>query len=344
MSQTPFRIAIIGSGPIGKLLACSATPHPLIQITQYEADVLPLRPSFGYGVGPQTLHAIHVLNPPLGKRFLEKCYTDKVWMHWWHGGEQDCHISDVQVPDGKVFGRVGREEFLELLDDSSDTNIRYGKKLVNVGRIGDNEVELTFQDGTKDVVNAVWAADGVNSLCRKLVQGDAYEPPSYTGFLAYRGKVEANKVADLLGSYFAARTCCFIGVKGWHVLIFPIENGTQVNIAAFCVEPESKPLGREPVSLEELLAHYPGRNATVDMLLRVSYLDNVAKRLLTYIARTKRHARWLSTASHLAHGTSWKFLQPVSKYDALWRCSQYYYTTHCGVHVVWRHWLHHLSP
>lgn len=271
-----FRIAIIGSGPIGKLLACSAAPHPRIQLVQYEVDVLPLRPSFGYGVGPQTLHAAKVLNPELGRQLEEQCYTAPVWMRWWHGGDEDRLIADVEVPEGKVFGRLGREELMGLLDDSlpegmSKDDIQHGKRLVDVRSTGPQQVELSFQDGTKDAVNAVWAADGVNSLCRKLVQGDAYRLPGYTGFLAFRGKVDAKKVAELVGKPFASETYCFIGVKGWHVLIFPIEHGTFTNVAAFCLEPEQKRLGRaNEVTMDELLSYFPRRNTKVDTLLRVS--------------------------------------------------------------------------
>jgi salicylate hydroxylase len=276
MASDKFRIAIIGSGPIGKLLACSATPHPRIELVQYEADVLPLRPSFGYGVGPQTLYTTKVLNPELGRQLEEKCFTARTWMRWWHGGDEDRLIADVEVPEGKLYGRLGREELMDLLDDSlpqgvNKDDIKYGKSLVDVRSTGPRELELVFEDGTKDVANAVWAADGVNSLCRKLVQGDSFRPPSYTGMLAYRGKVDAKKVAELVGESFATESYCFIGVSGWHILIFPMENGTLVNIAAFCIEPEQKRFGRdEKVTLEQLLSYFPGRNAKVDTLLKVS--------------------------------------------------------------------------
>lgn len=276
MTVEKFRIAIIGSGPIGKLLACSAAPHPRIQFTQYEADVLPLRPSFGYGIGPQTFHAAKVLNPELGQRFYDESLNDDIWMRWWHGGDEDKLIADVRMPEGKVFGRLGREELMDLLDDSlpeglSKDDIQYGKRLVDVRKIGPQQLELVFQDGSKDFANAVWAADGVNSFTRKVVQGEAYQPASYTGMLGYRGKVEASKVAELVGDSFAKDTCMFIGVKGWHVLIFPIEHGKFVNIAAFSREPEEQRYTREEkVTLEEILSHYPRRNAKVDTLLKVS--------------------------------------------------------------------------
>ncbi len=64
-AQDKFRIAIIGSGPIGKLLACSSAPHPRIELVQYEAETLPLRPAVGYGIGPQTLLAARAANPVL---------------------------------------------------------------------------------------------------------------------------------------------------------------------------------------------------------------------------------------------------------------------------------------
>lgn len=279
MTSEKFRIAIIGSGPIGKLLACSAAPHPRIEFTQYEADVLPLRPSFGYGIGPQTFHAAHVLNPAVGKRLYEESFKDTIWMRWWHGGEEDELIANVDIIEGRVFGRLGREELMDLLDDMlpegmSKDDIQYGKRLVDVRKTGPQQLELVFEDGSKDVANAVWAADGVNSFCRKLVQGESYRPPSYTGMLAYRGKVDAKRVTELVGESFSKETYMFIGVKGWHMLIFPIDHGKYVNIAAFCVEPEEKRFKRdEKVTLEQLLSYYPKRNSKVDALLKVSGKD-----------------------------------------------------------------------
>lgn len=286
-----FRIAIIGSGPIGKLLASSATPHPRIELIQYEQDSLPLRPAFGYGVGPQTLNAAKVLNPKLGDELLKRCYTSKVWMRWWHGGVEDRLITDVEVPDGKVFGRLGREELMTLLDDllpeGMDKNeIQYGKRLASVNQLGPNELELAFQDGTKDRVNAVWAADGVNSMCRKLVQGQSFRPPSYTGFQVYRGKVAASKVAELVGEDFAAGTYMFVGVKGWHVLIFPIDNNTTTNVAAFCMVPDQKKFSRDDnVTMEELLGHFPERSSKIDTILKARvFFRRYSRPFLTYVS------------------------------------------------------------
>ncbi|KAH8884882.1 putative salicylate hydroxylase [Thozetella sp. PMI_491] len=270
-----FRIAVIGSGPIGKLLACSALSHPRVELVQYEAESPPLRPAFGYGIGPQTLRAAAAANPVLGKRLREQCIISRTWMRWWHGGSEDHLIANVEVPEGRVYGRFGRDELLQLLDDSLPVerqgNIRYGCTVVDVQKVeGGNLLDVTLQDGSKETVNAVWACDGINSVCRKAMAGPDYSPPSYTGFLAFRGKVKADLVAAALGPEFASETHCFIGVKGWHVLTFPIGNGSLTNIAAFAMEPDWKRLGRDHKTREEdVLSYFPGRNTKVDTFLRL---------------------------------------------------------------------------
>lgn len=276
MSSDKFRIAVIGSGPIGKLLTCSAAPHPRIEFIQYEAEVPPLRASFGYGIGPQVFHAVEILNPEVGREIFAQSTKGRVWMHWWHGGAEDKQIADIEVPPGNLFGRLGREELMNILDESLSNlsppnSIRYGKTLVNIRKSGPHQLVLSFQDGSEEFANAVWAADGLNSICRRFVQGEAYRPATYTGMIAFRGKVDAVKVSMQLGEAFAQESVCFIGVKGWHVLTFPIERGKYVNIAAFAVEPREKRFARdERLTLEQLLSYYPQRNAKVHKLLEVS--------------------------------------------------------------------------
>ncbi|PQE11448.1 hypothetical protein CJF32_00009530 [Rutstroemia sp. NJR-2017a WRK4] len=267
--NSKFRIAIIGSGPIGKLLLASVTPHPRIEYTQFEAETLPLRPSFGYGIGPQTLATVKRLNPAIGKELFDQSLIDPVWMKFYHGSKEDNHLHTITVPDGGVFGRIGREELLVLLDEHGpkDTAIQYGKKLKAVDK-QDGELKLQFEDGFEDHANAVWACDGMNSLCRKLVQGKDYNAAEYSGHVTFRGKVDSQKVEDSVGKNFATDTTMFVGVKGWHVLMFPIAGGKYVNIAAFAMEEVQKKRGRNYVTTtDELLSYFPEANSTVRKLL-----------------------------------------------------------------------------
>lgn len=272
-NASKFHVAIIGSGPIGKLLASSVKPHPRIVFSQVEAENLPLRPSFGYGVGPQTLRAALAINEELGRQLREKCFLGPVWMNFYHGGDQDRLVESVKVPEpeGGLYGRLGRQELMTLLGSFAppDLKVQYGKRLGSI-RLEKDLQHLVFQDGTEMQANAVWACDGMNSACRRLLQENG-EPPKYSGMLAFRGRVSAETVRDEVGGDFDKETFMFLGVKGWHILVFPIDNGEFTNIAAFCVEPIHVKKDRDHiVTEEELLAHFPGRNATVDRLLRVS--------------------------------------------------------------------------
>jgi salicylate hydroxylase len=273
-SSTPnFRIAIIGSGPIGKLLACSSEPHPHVEIVQYEADKLPLRPSFGYGIGPQSLRGFKAANRQLGEEIHDACITARTFMRLYHGGEEDRLFAEPQMPDGLVHGWISRDELLELLDKNMPESVgpvNYGKQLIAVTK-ADDKLQLDFQDGSKDIVNAIWACDGLHSICRKALQSAQYTPPVYSGRLAFRGKVPAAKVNSELGAALTEETYMFIGIKGWHILTFPMLGGDLINIAAFCVEPEYKRLGRDMrLTKHDILNYFPGRNKTVDAVLQVS--------------------------------------------------------------------------
>ncbi|ORY63469.1 putative salicylate hydroxylase [Pseudomassariella vexata] len=271
-SQSKFRIAIIGSGPIGKLLACAAQLPPRIELVQYEADVLPLRPSFGYGVGPQALKAFNIANAELGQKVRDQCLLGHSWMRWWHSGESDRQLADVQMPEGEVHGWIGRDELLELLDASmpqSTLPIQYGKRLTSVTKVGE-QLELEFQGGYKDIVDAVWACEGINSLCRQAIQGPDHKPPLYSGMLCFRGKVPAEYVRASLGDEFATGQYMLIGTQGWHILTFPIAAGAFINIAAFCVEHDWKQLRRDyKPTKDDILAYFQRRNKTADAILNM---------------------------------------------------------------------------
>lgn len=279
-NKPKFQIAIIGSGPIGKLLVSFTKPHPRITYSQFEADKLPLRPSFGYGVGPQTLRAAEVIDEELGRQLREKCFLGPVWMNFYHGGNEDRLIQPVTVPEseGGLYGRLGRQELMDLLDSfvPAGHETLYDTKLETIVKpdgddADDGLLELKFEDGSRTKANAVWGCDGMNSLCRRLLQGEAYEGLKYSGMLAFRGRVRAELVEKEVGRNFDKDTFMCLGVNGWCILVFPIDSGEFTNIAAFSVEPVHTKKGRDHVvALEEILSYFPGRNDRIDRLLRVS--------------------------------------------------------------------------
>jgi salicylate hydroxylase len=194
-------------------------------------------------------------------------------MNFWHGGDENKALPSIEVPEGQVYGRLGREELLDLLDSYRPKECpptQYGRTLKSVAK-EDGKLKLKFADETEDSSNAIWACDGMNSLCRKIIQGAEHRPAVYSGMVTFRGKVPAQQVRDTVGDRFASETYMFIGVKGWHILIFPIAGGKFVNIAAFAREEVQKKRGRGyKTSTEELLTYFPSSNSTVQSLLKVS--------------------------------------------------------------------------
>lgn len=254
-------------------MVASVAAHPSIEYVQYEAETFLLQPSFGYGVGPQTLSTTNILKPAIGKELYDQCIVNPVWMNFYHGGKEDTPLPTIEVPSG-VYGRIGREELLDLLDSFRPENcpIQYGKRLKSVTKES-GVLKLKFEDGTETQANAIWACDGMNSICRKLIQGSHYKPAKYSGTIAFRGKVDSKK-AEALGKRFATETHMFIGVPGWNLLTFPIAGGKLVNIAAFAVEKTQKKRGRKHrANIDELLGYFPGANKTVEGFLRVSLLN-----------------------------------------------------------------------
>jgi salicylate hydroxylase len=197
-------------------------------------------------------------------------------MNFWHDGVENKELPTIKVPEGEMYGRISREELLDVLDSFRPKNCpptQYRKTLKSVTKES-GELKLEFTDGTDSGANAIWACDGMNSLCRKIIQGSEYKPSKYSGMVVFRGKVSSQKVKEAAGENFATETYMFIGVEGWHILIFPIVGGKFVNIAAFAKEKVQKKRGRAyKTSTEELLTYFPGANATVQTLLKVSKIQ-----------------------------------------------------------------------
>ncbi|KUJ16736.1 uncharacterized protein LY89DRAFT_585378 [Mollisia scopiformis] len=272
-----FRFAIIGSGPVGKLLIASVKQHPRIEYVQYEAETLSLRPSFGYGIGPQTFATVRILNPPIWKKILEQSFTSPYWMHFLHATDDNVKLPAVAVTEELgVYGRIGRQELMEMLDDFAprDHEVKYGMRMKDVNRGENDRVKLSFEDGTEDVVDAVWTCDGMNSMGRKLIQGDAYESAEYSGIICFRAKVETGKVEAAVGEVLASKTHMFIGGSGYFVLIFPIFEAKYVNIVGFTRENEFKKRERAwKTQLSDMLAYFPGANRTLLKLLELIYKE-----------------------------------------------------------------------
>jgi salicylate hydroxylase len=115
-----------------------------------------------------------------------------------------------------------------LLGGVADEVIRWGRKCVGVQeRAGD--VVVSFADGSRITADVVVGADGIHSVVRRRL---GLEEPGYSGHLAYRMLVDADRLPDLPADLTAAPDVVIWLGPGRHAVRYPVARGRLVNVVA----------------------------------------------------------------------------------------------------------------
>lgn len=114
-------------------------------------------------------------------------------------------------------------------------------------------VEIAFADGHRTAVDVLVGCDGIRSDARERLFGS--RPPLFTGSVAWRGLVPAERVRDLA---LPLKSAMMIA-PGRNIGLYPIRNETLINYVAICAQAEWTEEGWNIASSpEELLAHFVG--------------------------------------------------------------------------------------
>ena len=248
--QKQFTIAVCGGGIAGLALAVGLLRHN-VPFHLYESA--PAFAEIGAGVtfGPNSLHAMSLIDPKIKQRYDERAtsngYKEKkaVWLEFRSG--VDCGIGKAGEKIATIHaGDVGtssihRAQFLdELVALVPDENVTFRKKVVDVEQLVDG-VRLHFADGGTEEASAAVGCDGVRSNLRKILLGKEYGPsyPTFTGKYAYRGLIPMEEAVGLLGDELARSSTLYLGPHG-HVITIPIEKGKLMNMVAVRTKPDGK--------------------------------------------------------------------------------------------------------
>ena len=170
-------IAIVGAGLGGLAFARVLHIHGIESIV-YEADPGPDSRIQG---GQLDIHDYN------GQIALQAAGLSDAFRLIIHDGAEAMR---VLCPDGSVLldvpddGEGRRPEVLRgdlrklLLDSLPETTVRWGKKLIDVSRMGDGHHDLLFADGSSERTDLLVGADGAWSKVRPLVSDAA---PQYVG-------------------------------------------------------------------------------------------------------------------------------------------------------------------
>lgn len=247
----PLTIAIAGAGIGGLALTIGLLRHPHISVQLYEAA-----PSFGeigagVSFGPNALRAMRLLDPAVRASYDTRATSngwaakENTWFDFRHGMQQDGRrIAEVRA-QGCGQSSVHRARFLDGLVGlvRGRCGVGFGKRVVGVvdcgvdeagGGNGGKGVKMLFADGTSAEASALVGCDGIRSVVRPMVLGeaDAAARAAFTGKYAYRGLVPMEAAVRLLGEELARNSQMYLG-EGGHVLTFPIEGGRTMNVVAF---------------------------------------------------------------------------------------------------------------
>lgn len=267
--EAPVRVAIIGGGIAGLALATQLVKHSHLDVQLYEAAAQFSEIGAGISFGANAVNAIQHLN--LSEEYhaiadkVAAPYTD-VWFQWRNGYTDEFLSASLAENVGQ--SSVHRADFLDaIIARMPLENAHFSKKIQSISE-NDQEIILTFQDGSSASCDYLIGADGIHSNVRQYVLSSQQALPVYpkfSGTWAYRGIIKyqdyKNAIQNLQNDpEIADVPQMFLG-KDKHILTFPIRQGEEINIVAFKSNRDDTQLAEntawtQPVSKAQMLSDF----------------------------------------------------------------------------------------
>lgn len=254
-----LHVAIVGGG-IGGLAAANALIQRGLKVTLFEQAAELGEVGAGIFVYPNSLRQLE----RMGFREALAGVGAKVGPGSQYLRKDGSVVGPILTTDSSGWnGMYGmhRADILNVLAAAlPEGSVRTGFRCTGFSQTAD-AATLTFANGETATFDAVIAADGI----RSVLQPYAVEPspPEYSGFRAYRGLVER----DRLDSWRDQTHQVWMG-DGKHFMVFPVRRGTLLNYVGFV------PLNIETVESwsaigdrNELAASFEGWDPQIGKLL-----------------------------------------------------------------------------
>jgi 6-hydroxynicotinate 3-monooxygenase len=185
------RIAIVGAG-LGGTAAAALMQRAGYSVRLYEQAPAFSRLGAGIHLGPNVMKIMRRMDCEDALNVMGS-HPDYWYSRDWKTGEAIAQIpfGDFALKEyGASYLTVHRGDFHALMTEAvAPGTIEFNKCLSGIEEL-DNEVRLTFADGSVETADIVIGADGVNSKIRDHLLGS--EPPRYTGYVAHRAVFPAS--------------------------------------------------------------------------------------------------------------------------------------------------------
>jgi len=218
------KLAIIGAGIAGLTLA-----NFLKKFTDHEFMVYEREESLsleeGYGIQLAT-NSIKILNEIDFKKINnEKLFNPKTLDFYNIQNEKICDLDLSKFNNEETkYTTLQRSTLIEFLkEDIYTQHLRFGKKIKEVSELKD-KILIKFDDNTNDLVDFVFAADGIFSNTRSFFEKKKNEPKFKKAIAArviLKSKSELN-VSD-------ENISLMLGGKS-HIVLYPINKKKELNL------------------------------------------------------------------------------------------------------------------
>lgn len=225
----------------GLILAIGLLKSPHIKLTIYEAAHHFGEVGAGVGFGPNSVHAIELIDPKTTPA-LDKVATSNLWESkqnsWFQimAGQDlgSCKAGDPVIDILYDHGRaatVHRAHFLdEFVKFIPEGMAHFGKRLVDMKDSAEGGKHLKFKDGTEATHDGVIGCDGIKSEVRKYILGHDHPavPAVFSGQYMRRALIPMDVAKRILGDELAENDTLHIGNDGF-IITFPIDKGVTMN-------------------------------------------------------------------------------------------------------------------
>ena len=218
------KLAIIGAGIAGLTLA-----NFLKKFTDHEFMVYEREESLsleeGYGIQLAT-NSIKILNEINFKKINnEKLFNPKTLDFYNIQNEKICDLDLSKFNNEETkYTTLQRSTLIEFLkEDIYTQHLRFGKKIKEVSELKD-KILIKFDDNTNDLVDFVFAADGIFSNTRSFFEKKKNEPKFKKAIAArviLKSKSELN-ISD-------ENISLMLGSKS-HIVLYPINKKKELNL------------------------------------------------------------------------------------------------------------------
>ncbi|KAF2104100.1 FAD/NAD(P)-binding domain-containing protein [Rhizodiscina lignyota] len=234
-SELPhIRIAIIGGGIAGGLVAAGLLQHPNVDAHIYEASKDFWERGAGVGLSVNARRALDLVSPEAAKT-LERAGAVPMW--------PDARMMMGKGPDeGKVVFELSHEVtqlvvhraqwVREILACVPEEKKHGGKKLKSMEEKGE-AIELTFMDETSVTVDVVIGADGIHSAVRKYMFGEdsEFSKPVFAGYYHYFNVVPKEDVLAKMEPRHFVDECQYGFIGGGGLLLHDVnDNGKMIQV------------------------------------------------------------------------------------------------------------------